>query len=291
MAIESSTQQHQFLANQFGADLKYSAMTTEMILSPNITNVPQTDQQAPGCVFIQPPGTVQYIACGGYQLGNPGNLPQQQGNPPQQQHNPLQKLLKVETKTLGGIQIMIGLMHIGLGCIAIVMSGRTYISVGAISGYPIWGGIFFIISGSLAVSSERYLNGSLVRCSVGMNITSAIMALTGIILYIADLITSRNFYYYYDPHASYPYYYFSLLSILQSLHLTVGIVILLFSLLEFCITVSTAHFGCQAACCTNEPVTVFVPYTANFARVAPPESSPTPPNYHDVAHPPKMETE
>nr|XP_060612848.1 membrane-spanning 4-domains subfamily A member 8-like [Anolis sagrei ordinatus] len=269
----------------------HSAMTTETILPPNITNAPQAGQEAPGSIFIQPPGTVQYISFEGYQLGNPGNPVQQQGNPSQQQRNPLEKLLKVETKTLGAIQIMIGLMHIGLGCIAIsiLMSGFHYIPFGATSGYPFWGGLFFISSGSLAVSSEKYLNGSLVRCSVGMNIMSAVIALTGIMLYIAELVVTTTYSYYYNPydsHPSYYYYYFS-----RAGPVTVEVLFLLFSLLEFCINVSTAHFGCQAACSTSEPVTVLVPYAANFPRVAPSESNPMPPNYHDIAHPPKIETQ
>ncbi|XP_060612848.2 membrane-spanning 4-domains subfamily A member 8-like [Anolis sagrei] len=260
-------------------------MTTETILPPN--NTPQAGQEAPGSIFIQPPGTVQYISYEGYHLGNPGNPVQQQGNPIQQQRNPLEKLLKVETKTLGAIQIMIGLMHIGLGCIAILtlLSGFHYIPFGATSGYPFWGGLFFISTGSLAVSSEKYLNGSLVRCSVGMNIMSAVIALTGIMLYIAELVVTTAYPYYYNPYDS-DSYYFSWAG-----PVAIEVLFLLFSLLEFCINVSTAHFGCQAACCTSESVTVLVPYAANFPRVAPSESNPMPPNYHDIAHPPKIETQ
>nr|XP_034958743.1 membrane-spanning 4-domains subfamily A member 12-like [Zootoca vivipara] len=83
---------------------------------------------------------------------------------------------------------MIGLVHIGFGAVSLVLiSYYQYMIFAAFGGYPFWAGLFFIISGSLAVSVEKYLNTSMVKCCVGMNITSSIMALIGIVLYLMEL--------------------------------------------------------------------------------------------------------
>ncbi|KAJ6654153.1 hypothetical protein lerEdw1_007422 [Lerista edwardsae] len=90
------------------------------------------------------------------------------------------------------IQIIIGLIHIGFGGVEAVISTMYYVSVATIGGYPFWGGIFFIVSGSLSVSSEK--NPSVLKCNVGFNILSAIMALVGIILYVTELAINKPYY-------------------------------------------------------------------------------------------------
>ncbi|XP_077177213.1 membrane-spanning 4-domains subfamily A member 8-like [Paroedura picta] len=212
----------------------------------------------PGAV-TQPIGVTQYV-------GQPFSPPQQ--NP---QRGGLEKMLRVEAKTLGAVQIMVGLMHIGFGAVSI---WQVYFPVAAFGGYPFWGGLFFIISGSLSVSVENQLSKSLVQCSVGMNITSAVMALVGVILYISELSIQYS-YSYRNP-----------------VGLGLGVLLLLFSLLEFCITVSTAHFGCQVACCKNDPTMVLVPYTVN-SGVAYPGGNPAPPVAHAEGNPapPAYETD
>ncbi|XP_042315070.1 membrane-spanning 4-domains subfamily A member 8-like [Sceloporus undulatus] len=230
---------------------------TVVFLAPNGAN--QAGQRLPGATIIQPPGTVQYVQYGGQPVGNPSNP----------QVGPLEKFLKVETKTLGAIQIFIGLIHIGLGAISAAIWGRFYLSIATIGGYVFWGALFFIISGSLSVSAEKHLTPGLVNASVGMNITSAIMALTGTILLLVDVIL--NCFY------SCPYDYDCYWE--RSIGTGISVLLLLFSLLEFCITVSTAHFGCQAtSCCRSaqQPV-VFVPYTVSENVVAPSEEYPSPP--------------
>ncbi|XP_060118461.1 membrane-spanning 4-domains subfamily A member 12-like [Heteronotia binoei] len=215
-------------------------------------NVIQAGQIIPGTVF-QPGGVTQYA-------GQPISPSQQ--NP---QAGVLEKMLKVEAKTLGAIQIMIGLIHIGFGAVSLTIFGQSYyLPLAAIGGYPFWGAVFFIISGSLSVSAENHLSKPLVKSSVGMNITSAVMALTGVILYISELLINVISS---DPSPA---------------GLGLGVLLLLFSLLEFCITVSTAHFGCHVACCNNDPAMVFVPYTVS-GGVACAEGNPAPPAYEAVS--------
>ncbi|XP_042311895.1 membrane-spanning 4-domains subfamily A member 8-like [Sceloporus undulatus] len=212
---------------------------TGVFIPSSGAGVIQIGQGFPSAPVIQPAGTIQYVQHGGQQFGSSSISLQQN-----LQVSPLEKLLKVETKTLGAIQIFNGLIHIGLGAISAVLLGFRYLGLAAIGGYPFWGGLFFIISGSLSVSATNHLRISLVKWSVGMNIVSAIMALTGISLYIAELIINGH----YQPYLA------------KSAGLGISALLFLFSLLEFCIAVSSAHFGCQATCCNNEMNVNYVPY-------------------------------
>ncbi|XP_063172265.1 membrane-spanning 4-domains subfamily A member 8-like [Candoia aspera] len=138
---------------------------------------------------IYPPqGTIQYI------YGNSSLQPQL--NPWQ---GPLNKILKANLKILGTIQILIALTHFGFGTISSMVYSPPYIPVSTFGAYPYWGGLFFIISGSLSVSAENHLTSSLVKCSVGMNITSAVMASFGIILYSVELALNSVTSYPLDP--------------------------------------------------------------------------------------------
>ncbi|XP_055439377.1 membrane-spanning 4-domains subfamily A member 18 isoform X2 [Bubalus kerabau] len=62
------------------------------------------------------------------------------------------KFIKDEVRTLGAIQILIGLTHIFTAINPSLYDEKSY---SAISGYLVWGGIFFIISGSLSVEAEK----------------------------------------------------------------------------------------------------------------------------------------
>ncbi|KAJ6633797.1 hypothetical protein lerEdw1_014294, partial [Lerista edwardsae] len=103
---------------------------TVVFIPPNGTNTIQEGQGFP-CTVLQPPTMLQYV---GQQLGSPGLEPLQ--TPPV---GLLEKLRKLETKTLGAIQIMMGLIHVGLGGVSIF---AYYGPTAAIGGYPFWGGAF-----------------------------------------------------------------------------------------------------------------------------------------------------
>ncbi|PNI45108.1 MS4A8 isoform 6, partial [Pan troglodytes] len=113
------------------------------------------------------------------------------GNPPSLVSNvngqPVQKALK-EGKTLGAIQIIIGLAHIGLGSIMATVLVGEYLSISFYGGFPFWGGLWFIISGSLSVAAENQpYSYCLLSGSLGLNIVSAICSAVGVILFITDL--------------------------------------------------------------------------------------------------------
>ncbi|XP_003224155.1 membrane-spanning 4-domains subfamily A member 8 [Anolis carolinensis] len=209
------------------------------------------------------PGTGTGVQQLGQQFGSPGNPPEQ--NPPL---GPLEKLAKVELKTLGAVQIMIGLLNIGL--VTILFDWLV-----------LCGGLFFIVSGSLSVAVEKRLTRGLVRCSVGMNLTSAIISLIGIILYIIGLAVV-NHYLSSDPD----YSHHNDMIMIQYVTTRIYFLLLVFNLLEFCITVSAAHFGCQATCCKSDPESVaYVPCTVSGDAVMIPEIYPSAPPAYDVPEP------
>ncbi|XP_070813393.1 membrane-spanning 4-domains subfamily A member 15-like [Pituophis catenifer annectens] len=217
-------------------------------------------------VALQASGATPYPQLGTQQLGASTSVPQQV-----LQKNPLQDFLNAETKVFGAVQIMIGLLHIAFGAVVISLPPPGP-GVTAIGGYPFWGGIFFISSGSLCITAANSQNRVLVKSSIGMNITSAIMALTGILIYFCDYIYLSTCLQ--DPEES-----------IQSVGYGLSSVLLLFSLLEFCITVPLAHFGCQATCRSDaQPTVLFVPYQVigGGEVTAEPNPPPPPPTYDNM---------
>ncbi|XP_070284197.1 membrane-spanning 4-domains subfamily A member 8-like [Myotis yumanensis] len=162
----------------------------------------------------------------------PGNL---HGLEPPVYTQPDQRSFK-DGKVLGAIQILIGLIHIGLGIIMGTIISGGYTAISFYGGYPFWGGILFTISGSLSVASENLPRSPcLLNGSLGLNIVSAICSMVGISLFITDLIINPLYYYY-------PNYY---LYWGVSPGVATSAVLFIFSLLEFCIACTSAHFGCK----------------------------------------------
>ncbi|XP_044537117.1 membrane-spanning 4-domains subfamily A member 12 [Gracilinanus agilis] len=96
-------------------------------------------------------------------------------------------------KPLGAIQIVIGLMHLGLGIILSLLSVDIdvlysgYATLSFKSGYPFWGAIGYICSGSFSILAASSPTPYLVKSTLGMNIASAICAIVGIILLLLDM--------------------------------------------------------------------------------------------------------
>ncbi|XP_051002864.1 membrane-spanning 4-domains subfamily A member 18 [Acomys russatus] len=141
------------------------------------------------------------------------------------------KFINEEVRTLGAIQILIGLFHLFSA-----FNPQLYqtLSVLGLSGYLVWGGLSFIISGALSVWAEKDANSCMVNSSIGMNVVSSILSLGGIITIIINLCVPSS-------------------SINPETVNTKAIsgILLPFSFLEFILTCVVSHFGCQAVCWTH----------------------------------------
>ncbi|XP_053540009.1 membrane-spanning 4-domains subfamily A member 12 [Ictalurus punctatus] len=162
---------------------------------------------------------------------------------------PLRKFLKGEPKALGTVQIMIGLLTILLGIVMAVYPQN----ISVYSGVMFWGSLLHITAGSLAVSASNKLNACVVKGAMVVNIFSTIAAGIAIIMLSLDLVIGP--------------YRFCLFNgcgnDFIAVSRTSGIigVLLVFSLLQFTISIAISAFTCKATC-TNEP-------TLNIVNVVP----------------------
>ncbi|XP_015418614.1 PREDICTED: membrane-spanning 4-domains subfamily A member 8 isoform X2 [Myotis davidii] len=127
----------------------------------------------------------------------------------------------------------------------------------------------FIISGSLSVTSEQLPRSScLLKGSMGLSIASAICSLVGIMLFITDMAINNL----HSSFSSYP------CSGMVS-GVTASAVLFIFSLLEFCIACTSAHFGCKLFRYSHNNGTVVFQTVYVTNPVANPEPVNSPPSY------------
>ncbi|XP_030638983.1 membrane-spanning 4-domains subfamily A member 4A-like [Chanos chanos] len=188
----------------------------------------------------------------------------------------LAKFLRGEPKALGTVQILIGVMMLLFGIVLAVNAA----SISTYSGVAFWGCLIYISSGSLGVAAENNLNKCLVKGSLVMNIFSTITAGISVILFSLDMVL--QLYYYYC--SGYDCYYLSTVCPLYSISFQstlngVSGVLLVFSLLQFVISISVSAFACKATCCTNPEIS-HIQLPGHHATV----TMPTPYTHDEVIH-------
>ncbi|KAK9394600.1 MS4A4A: Membrane-spanning 4-domains subfamily A member 4A [Crotalus adamanteus] len=155
---------------------------------------------------------------------------------------PLKKFYQGEPLALGITQIFIGMIF---GILLDIMN--DYFIIYSVIKIAYWSGILYIISGSLAVAAARNLKIPLVQGALAMNVISAVSAGIGII-FLSFNITISFSYHFMFLCREFEHNYEE--KCYESLHIIQGIlaVLLIFTILEFCITISVASFGCKMLC-------------------------------------------
>ncbi|XP_032735021.1 B-lymphocyte antigen CD20 isoform X4 [Lontra canadensis] len=93
---------------------------------------------------------------------------------------PTQNFFMRESKTLGAVQIMNGLFHLALGGLLMIHTD-VYAPICITLWYPFWGGVMYIISGSLLAAVDKNPRQSLAKGKMIMNSLSLFAAISGII--------------------------------------------------------------------------------------------------------------
>uniref|UniRef100_A0A8C7C2A3 Membrane spanning 4-domains A3 n=1 Tax=Neovison vison TaxID=452646 RepID=A0A8C7C2A3_NEOVI len=177
------------------------------------------------------------------------------GSPPARQAEPevinnsvyqpidgLQNHLKEKLQALGAVQILSGaiilVLGVFLGSLRNIFHFFSLFFFIFYTAYPLWGPIFFIVSGSLSVATGRKPTRALVQNTFGMNIASATVALVGFVFLSVNLAVNKQSFKNCESSS-------------QDLCIYVGIfsnglmsVMLILTLLELCISISVSAMWC-----------------------------------------------
>ncbi|XP_016130699.1 membrane-spanning 4-domains subfamily A member 4A-like [Sinocyclocheilus grahami] len=161
----------------------------------------------------------------------------------------LKGFFKAQPKALGTVQILTGVMVFLLG---IVLSGSLvrFGSISVFSGITYWGSFIYISTGSLSVAAQNKLHPCVVKASLGMNVISAITAAISIFLLGIEIGTSPR------SHQNCNYASYNNYDCIQSQVYYLGItgILLVFSILQFIISIFISGFACKATCDTDSTV-------------------------------------
>ncbi|KAG9277439.1 membrane-spanning 4-domains subfamily A member 12-like [Astyanax mexicanus] len=147
--------------------------------------------------------------------------------------------LKRETKVLGTVQIMMGIMSF---LFSIVLLYETYMLLFTRSLHGFWGSAIYIFAGILSVVAENKYHPQLVKALLIVNAVSAVTAGTAVVLHSLDIMYQSTNMPCYDNNCN--------------LYMRNGFsgALLVFSLLQFIVSICMLLFGLDASFCAEPTV-------------------------------------
>ncbi|KAG9345334.1 hypothetical protein JZ751_009880 [Albula glossodonta] len=149
----------------------------------------------------------------------------------------------------------------------------------------------YISSGALSIASSNQLTPCKVKGALGMNIFSTITAGIAIILLSIDFVLNfRNYYCHGSSSESYTYYSCKKLqSMVQSSSNGMSGVLLVFSILEFIISIYVSAFACRAVCDSPSPQIIYMPHASTQSSSMAPGNPLIPAvNTYEMTFPPNV---
>ncbi|KYO32320.1 membrane-spanning 4-domains subfamily A member 4A [Alligator mississippiensis] len=180
--------------------------------------------------------------------GAPGTVLLTQIVPPAQvpgtRPKPLEKFQQGEPLALGITQILVGIQQTAFGIIMIALVDYHYPALQV--GTTIWTSVLCVISGSLSVAASRKPKIPLVKAVLALNSVSAVLLGVGLVVFFLSFTFLHGVHHCtWDPEQME-----CVPAPLEVQGILEGVIILLFilTLLQFCLALTGAAFGCKAIC-------------------------------------------
>uniref|UniRef100_A0A9J8BXU9 Si:dkey-174k12.3 n=1 Tax=Cyprinus carpio carpio TaxID=630221 RepID=A0A9J8BXU9_CYPCA len=154
----------------------------------------------------------------------------------------LKGFFKAQPKALGTVQIMTGVVIFLFGIVNTAIS-TFHPSILIFSGITYWGSLIYIIAGSLSVAAQNKLHLCVVKASLGMNVISAMTAATAITVMGIEILFFLM-----------PYQSSISVRLLNRYYMGITGVLLVFSILQFIISIFISGFACKATSNTDSTV-------------------------------------
>lgn len=181
----------------------------------------------------------------------------------------LKKIQGSSQSALGTIQIMVGLLNIGLGVILMCTGAGSWWQMDE-SKFPIWFGVLFILFGAINILSEKHPSPCLVMLNMFLSVVGIAFAIAAIVLYSINM---ANIYFWWNcRNEEYDYYEYrrrptpspspeELMmrqKCLEAQQMTevllrgIDALLIVLSALELCVTLSSLILGIKALCCKKD---------------------------------------
>ncbi|KAM9310637.1 membrane-spanning 4-domains subfamily A member 8-like [Pholidichthys leucotaenia] len=171
----------------------------------------------------------------------------------------LRKALRSSLTLLGALQIMVGLINIGIESVLVHSTWGHWWMMHMIA-FPYWLGALFIIFGVMCILSEKYPSPCLTAITVTVNLVGIAFAITAIVFYSISLAgwAPYGYPYDYDDHfwcgtvtRSYEMSelqdkYSEARTVIKTLAAGIDVILIILSTLELCVVISAAIVGIKA---------------------------------------------